>query len=154
MIEAVNSAIANASLVRGAAEQLSTARAASASSNAQEAPSRPLPQAPFVSPFIFVDVNFDTAVIQIRDSDTGNVVDQFPSQSRLEALQRSEASQGAGSLAQQSQAVQQQSASQAQVQAQAAAQASAVEAQAAAQAFSQAAATSTQGSAGDTTVFA
>ncbi|MCB9988723.1 MAG: hypothetical protein H6868_05225 [Rhodospirillales bacterium] len=50
-------------------------------------------QAPYVSPYIHVDLNYDKAVLQIRDSDTGDVLNQFPSQKRLEALARDAARQ-------------------------------------------------------------
>lgn len=91
MIEAVNSVIANASLVRGNTDQNSSARSFAANPDrVQEAASSggALPQAPFISPFIFLDVNFDTAVLQIRDPQTGDVVEQIPSRSRLESQQR------------------------------------------------------------------
>ncbi len=89
MIEAVNSVVSNAPLLRGNAEQVSSARASSTESVT------PSPQAPFVSPYISVDFNFDTAVLQIRDSDTGDVVRQFPSQSALQARQRAQVVQDA-----------------------------------------------------------
>lgn len=94
MIEAVNSVIANASLIRGNVEQVSSSRSFAANPNKvqEAAPStqglNPGPQAPFISPFVVVDVNFDKAVLQFRDSDTGDVLEQIPSRSRLEALQR------------------------------------------------------------------
>ena len=85
MIEAVNSVISNAPLLRGNTEQVSSARV--------ELPETVSagPQAPFVSPFVSVDFNFDTAVLQIRDSDTGDVIRQFPSESALQARQRATA---------------------------------------------------------------
>lgn len=86
MIEAVNSAVANAQVARGSAEQIDAARALAASS--ERLRSAIVPQAPYVSPYIAVDVNYNKAVLQIRDSETGDVLRQFPSQSRLEALQR------------------------------------------------------------------
>lgn len=88
MIEAVNSVVSNATLVRGAAEQQSVARSYAANpERVQE-----IPKAPFVSPYIRVDTNFDKAVLQIRDSETGDVVRQFPSESQLEAYRRAQAS--------------------------------------------------------------
>lgn len=87
MIEAVNSTIANAALVRGVAEQSSVGRVQSPSP-AQERREISVPQAPYVSPYIKVDTQFDTAVLQIRDSDTGDVIDQFPRETTLAARQR------------------------------------------------------------------
>ena len=87
MIEAVNSVLTNAQLLRGNAEQASAA-AQPAVATPEPSESISVPQAPFVSPYIAVDVNFDTAVLQIRDSETGDVVTQFPSESRLAQAQR------------------------------------------------------------------
>lgn len=88
MIEAVNSVVSNATLVRGAAEQQSVTRSFAANpERVQE-----IPKAPFISPYIRVDTNFNKAVLQIRDSDTGDVIRQFPSESQLEAYRRAQAS--------------------------------------------------------------
>lgn len=129
MIEAVNSVVANAPLLRGSAEPTNAAR--SNTSRVQEVTSAAasMPQAPFISPFIFMDVNFDQAVLQIRDPQTGDVVEQIPSRSRMELQQRSQtpvadAQNAEGANVQQA------------VQAQASS--SAFQAQAIAQAFSQA----------------
>lgn len=90
MIEGTNSVLATAQIVRGAAEQSSVARSFAANPDrAQEVPAGP--RAPYISPYIFVDVNFDKAVLQIRDSDTGDVLRQFPSESTLEARSRADA---------------------------------------------------------------
>ena len=87
MIEAVNSTVSNATLVRGVAEQQSVARSFAANpERIQE-----IPKAPFISPYIRVDTNFDKAVLLIRDSDTGDVIRQFPSESQLEAYRRAQA---------------------------------------------------------------
>ena len=62
-----------------------------------------LAQAPFISPAIFVDVNFDKAVIQIRDPDTGDVEETIPSESDLERQARlEEFRQRSGTAAEQS----------------------------------------------------
>ncbi len=89
MIEAVNSTIANAALVRNVAEQATAARLQSPPP-AEERREIALPQAPYVSPYIKVDTEFDTAVLQIRDSATGDVIDQFPRETTLAARQRQE----------------------------------------------------------------
>jgi len=95
MIEAVNSVIANSAITRGPAEQQSAARSFAANpERVQE-----VPRAPYVSPYIFVDVTFNEAVLQIRDSETGDVVRQFPSESQLEAYRRAQrSSEGAPQL--------------------------------------------------------
>lgn len=77
MIEAVNSVLANASLARVATGQGGQDRAEVSRSEVQ------VPQAPYISPYISVDNSYNQAVIQIRDSDTGDVLNQFPSESRL-----------------------------------------------------------------------
>jgi uncharacterized FlaG/YvyC family protein len=89
MIEAVNSVLANSTAVRGVAEQVSTARSFAANpERVQE-----VAKAPYVSPYIRVDVNFDKAVLQVRDSDTGDVLRQYPSESQLQAYRRAQAAQ-------------------------------------------------------------
>ncbi|HQX26929.1 MAG TPA: flagellar protein FlaG [Alphaproteobacteria bacterium] len=91
MIEAVNAVVANASLLRGSAEQASATRSFAANpARVQE-----VIQAPYVSPFIYVDVNYDKAVLQIRDSDTGDVLKQFPSEQTMAIRSRIAQSQAA-----------------------------------------------------------
>ncbi len=82
MIEAVNSVISNAPILRAASVQIDSSQVAAA---AEVAPSgeQPVPQAPYVSPYIRVDNDYNKAVLQIRDSDTGDVIRQFPSETRL-----------------------------------------------------------------------
>lgn len=84
MIEAVNSAIANSVLVRGNVEQGASTRASSAATVAASEP-REMVLAPYISPFVYVDNQFNKAVLQIRDSDTGEVQRQFPSEQTLAA---------------------------------------------------------------------
>lgn len=81
MIEAVNSVLSNASLTRGATAQPSAERIVSA--NPEKVQERA--QAPYVSPYISVDKASNRAVLQIRDSDTGDVVRQFPTEGQLKA---------------------------------------------------------------------
>lgn len=89
MIEAVNSVISNAVLARGSAEQQSVARSFAANpERVQE-----VAQAPYVSPYISMDINYNKAVLQIRDSDTGDVVRQFPTESQMEAYRKAQAAQ-------------------------------------------------------------
>ena len=86
MIEAVNSVLSSAPLLRQNAEQ----RSGGALANSSPAPERSqaVVQAPYISPFVSVDVNFDTAVILLRDSETGDTVQQIPSEGRLAAQRR------------------------------------------------------------------
>lgn len=87
MIEAVNSLVSNAAVLRASAEQVSTQRALAANpARVQEVaqPSADLPQVPYISPYISIDTNYNKAVLQIRDADTGDVVRQFPSEESLE----------------------------------------------------------------------
>lgn len=87
MIEAVNSVLSNASYTKVAVEQQSVARSYAANpQRVQEAP-----QAPYISPYVVMDVNFDKAVLQLRDADTGDVVRQIPTESQLEAYKRAQA---------------------------------------------------------------
>lgn len=85
MIEAVNSVVANASLLRQSAQQ---AVSTQASAEIESVASFPL--APYIDQ-ISVDTNFDTAVLEIRDPETGDVLSQFPAETTLEARQRAEA---------------------------------------------------------------
>ncbi len=96
MIEAVNSSIASAQLLRGSVEQVSTApQNVAPPVTVGEAPAAP--KAPYISPYISVDLNSNKAVLQIRDSETGDVEQQFPTESRLAQLQQQEARQEAAS---------------------------------------------------------
>ena len=89
MIEAVNSVVANSSVLRASSGQVD-ASALSAPIPAQptsgEAPRAP--QAPFVSPYIALDSASNKAVLQIRDGETGDVQQQFPTESRLVQIQQ------------------------------------------------------------------
>ena len=85
MIEAVNSVLANASLSRGSPVRASNAARVEPQTVTQA------PQAPYISPYIALDYNTNQAVIQIRDSDTGYVLTQFPSESRVRELQAEQA---------------------------------------------------------------
>jgi hypothetical protein len=83
MIEAVNAAVTNAQALRGNAEAIDAAHSFAANPDRIQ---QSLPQAPYVSPYIHMDVNLDKAVLQIRDGETGDVVRQFPSEQAV-ALQ-------------------------------------------------------------------
>lgn len=89
MIEAVNSVVATTQVSRGNPAQQSSSRASSTNTESVQQ----IAQAPYVSPYISVDLNFDRAVLQIRDSETGDVVRQFPTESQLEAYRRAQTAQ-------------------------------------------------------------
>ena len=81
MIEAVNSTLSASSATRNVVVQNSTAKSLSANpAKIQEAA-----KAPYVSPYIAIDRSSNRAVLQIRDSDTGDVVRQFPTEGQLKA---------------------------------------------------------------------
>lgn len=81
MIEAVNSVLSNSSATRVAVEQQSNTRSfASNPERAQE-----VARTPYVSPYVSIDRGSSRAVLQIRDSDTGDVVRQFPTEGQLRA---------------------------------------------------------------------
>ncbi len=81
MIEAVNSTLSASSATRNVAAQNSTANSLSANPDKVQQ----VAQAPYVSPYIAIDRSSNRAVLQIRDSDTGDVVRQFPTQGQLDA---------------------------------------------------------------------
>jgi uncharacterized FlaG/YvyC family protein len=85
MIEGVNASIASASVARVTAVQ------ADAAVSYAENPTQVqrIAQAPYVSPYISMDYTYDKAVLQIRDSDSGEVVRQIPTDSQLRAYNRS-----------------------------------------------------------------
>lgn len=89
MIEAVNSVLSNAPFTKAVVEQQSVATSYAANpARVQQAPI----QAPYISLYIKVDTNFDKAILQIRDGDTGDVVRQIPTESQLEAYRRAQTS--------------------------------------------------------------
>lgn len=102
MIEAVNSVLQNAQMVRASAVQMSTADSMAANPD-QVQKVAAMPQAPYVSPYIHVDVNYNKAVLQLRNGETGDVEDQFPSQTALEAQARKMARQNVASAGEQRQ---------------------------------------------------
>lgn len=94
MIEAVNSVVSNAQQARVTTDQVATLNSFAASQQAVESVSRG-PVAPYISPFVSVDTRYNQAVLQIRDSDTGDVVRQFPSEPTLQQRQAEAARQAA-----------------------------------------------------------
>ena len=88
MIEAVNSVLANAPLIKSSAVKDSQVQEA-ARSIVESVSSQP--KAPYVSPYISMDVNLNKAVIQIRDAETGDVVETLSSPKNADQQRRSEA---------------------------------------------------------------
>ena len=89
MLEAVNSVLSNASYTKAIADQQSVANSYAANpARVQQASTA----APYISLYIKMDVNFDKALLQIRDRDTGDVVRQIPSETQLEAYRRAQTS--------------------------------------------------------------
>lgn len=87
MIEAVNSVLSNAAYTKSAIEQQSVAQSFAANPDRIQV----APQAPYISPYVHMDINFDKAVLQLRDSETGDVVRQIPTEGQLEAYKRAQA---------------------------------------------------------------
>lgn len=87
MLEAVNSVLSNASYTKVVADQQSVATSYAANPDRVQQANL---QAPYVSLYIKVDVNFDKALLQLRDRDTGDVVQQIPSENQLEAYRRAQ----------------------------------------------------------------
>ena len=81
MLEAVNSVISNASLLRGQSEQQSQSRALATNPDSVQV----VPQAPYISPYIRIDSNYNTAVLVIRDRDTGDTLTTIQSDASLQA---------------------------------------------------------------------
>ena len=88
MIEAVNSVLQTAPFVRQNTEQVSAVDSYAAN---PERVQRSAPQAPYISPYIYLDVNYDKAVIQLRNGETGDVEGQYPSEANLKAQARDSA---------------------------------------------------------------
>ncbi len=87
MIDALAISVANAAYARVETQKLS----------AQPVPVRPLPvvkasvAAPYISPYLIVDESSSKAIMAMRDSATGNIVRQYPTESQIRAYQRTEA---------------------------------------------------------------
>lgn len=90
MIEAVNSVLSNASSTRAAVEQQSTTRTTAVNPDKVQETAK----TPFVSPYISLDRSSNRAVLQIRDSDTGDVLRQYPTESQLRAYRNAQETSG------------------------------------------------------------
>lgn len=87
MIEAVNSVLSNVSANRGAIEQQTATRNLAANPNKIQEAAEPKP---YVSSAISIDKGSNKAVIQVRDTDTGDVVRQFPTEGQLKAYRQAQ----------------------------------------------------------------
>ena len=85
MIEAVNSALANSVVARGEVAQASTANSYVANPGRiqQVAP------APYLSTKIRLDNEFDRAILEFREAETGDVISQTPTKQQLQAYRQS-----------------------------------------------------------------
>lgn len=88
MIEAVNSTLQASQIVRPAQDSLQQDSEPVSIDIERE---RNFAQAPYISPAVDYNLEFDRAVLVLRDSATGEVTDQIPSDSRLEAQARATA---------------------------------------------------------------
>jgi uncharacterized FlaG/YvyC family protein len=89
MLEAVNSVLSNASYTKAVADQQSVVNSYAANPDRVQQVSQ---QAPYLSLYIKMDVNFDKAILQMRDNESGDVLRQIPSESQLEAYRRAQTS--------------------------------------------------------------
>lgn len=82
MVDVVNSSLVNATVLRNGGDT-SGAQQQSIIDDAVASGAPETPKAPYVSPYISINFDYDRAVLQIRDADTGDVQEQFPTNSRL-----------------------------------------------------------------------
>lgn len=95
MIEAVKSTVANSALHRGSMDQSSTLNSFAANPDKIQQVS----QAPYVSPTVRVDVNTKIAILEFRESITGEVLAQIPSEQAIRTYKLREAKDEAQLLA-------------------------------------------------------
>lgn len=86
MLEAVNAALQAAPILRVNAEQSSTAESFAANPDRIQKVS----QAPYLSPYYSIDAVKSTVILQIRDPQTGKVLQSYPSETDLETAQHNE----------------------------------------------------------------
>lgn len=84
MLEAVHSVIQTNAVMRAAAEQVATSDSFAANPDRVQK----VAQAPYISPYIHFDTNHNTAVLALRDSETGDFLTTIPSDARLDARAR------------------------------------------------------------------
>lgn len=85
MVDATNSVALNALQLRSPdpAQNIESIQAAAISREPVQ-----FTQAPFISPVVSIDTRFDTAVLLLRNSEDGEVLDQIPSENNLLREQR------------------------------------------------------------------
>lgn len=96
MIEAVKSTVANSALLRGSVEQSSTLNSYAANPDKLQVSS----QTPYVSPTVRVDVNTKIAILEYRESVSGEVLAQIPSEQAIRSYKLREAKEDAQIAAQ------------------------------------------------------
>lgn len=87
MIEAVKSTVANSAMLKGSAEQLSAMNSFAANPDKIQVVS----QAPYVSPTVRVDVLTKIAILEFRESLSGEVLAQIPSEQAIRTYKLREA---------------------------------------------------------------
>ena len=92
MLEAVNTSLQSSVVNKAAVEQVSPVDSFAGNPDRiqKAAPSTDYTPSSLGTLFIHVDTNFDTAVLQVRNSSTKDVLRQFPSEPTLQARQRAE----------------------------------------------------------------
>lgn len=87
MLDAITSSALNAGYARVETDKVSVARSVDTTAPIKNTAS----SAPYYSPYIFVDSNYDKAILAIRDNNTGSVTQQYPSPNQIRAYQRAQA---------------------------------------------------------------
>lgn len=85
MIEAIKSTLSASPVLQKNLEQASNARSFAANPDKEQEVS---PEIPYVSPSVRVDNNAKMAILEFRDSTTGDVMIQIPSEAQIEAYKR------------------------------------------------------------------
>ncbi|MBU6235559.1 MAG: hypothetical protein KGQ41_06920 [Alphaproteobacteria bacterium] len=96
MIEAVKSTVANSALLKGNVDQSSTLNSFAANPDKLQVAS----QAPYVSPTVRIDVNTKIAILEFRESLSGEVLAQIPSEQAIRSYKLREAKEDAQIAAQ------------------------------------------------------
>ncbi|NBX65982.1 MAG: hypothetical protein EBQ96_03195 [Proteobacteria bacterium] len=96
MIEAVKSTVANSTLLKGSVEQPSTLNSYAANPDKLQVTS----QTPYVSPTVRIDVNTKIAILEYRESVSGEVLAQIPSEQAIRSYRLREAKEDAEIAAQ------------------------------------------------------
>lgn len=84
MIEAVNSALANSVATRGEVVQASSTNSFAANPERIQA----VAPAPYLTTKVRMDNDFDRAVLEFREAETGDVISQTPTEQQLQAYRK------------------------------------------------------------------